>query len=276
MIMTTKKSTTTAAGTASDLESLRLPELQARYRDATGTATKCPTRAWLIKGIRAAQAQAAREAADQAQAQEAAQPQSSGQTGASAPAAEQAATAAPPAEQAGPARDQAAADDTQAGQGAQGGATTAGRAATQGTATGQPAATREAAPSEPATPAATTEAAPPEKLSKLTVEQLQDRYRAVLQRDTGSSSKGYLLWKIRQAQRGKVPVGPRPARRSEGEDRDFRVLPLRLEAQSVAALDEAVKRLGIASRTALFRAAIHDYLEKEGEAEVAGRFGAGE
>ncbi|MDF1523999.1 MAG: hypothetical protein P1P87_14435, partial [Trueperaceae bacterium] len=46
------------------------------------------------------------------------------------------------------------------------------------------------------------------RLQDLDVEQLRARYLDVVGRGTGSHDKRYLIWKIRQAQQGKVPVGP--------------------------------------------------------------------
>ena len=48
------------------------------------------------------------------------------------------------------------------------------------------------------------------------------------------------------------------------------MLPLRLEAEFVAMIDEAWKRLRFRSRTEFFRRALGMYLASVGEAEVAG------
>jgi hypothetical protein len=45
-------------------------------------------------------------------------------------------------------------------------------------------------------------------LTKLSVAELQAMYREVVRRETRSSDSAYLVWKLRQAQRGKVRVGP--------------------------------------------------------------------
>jgi len=55
-------------------------------------------------------------------------------------------------------------------------------------------------------------------------------------------------------------------RTREGE---FKVLPLRMEAETVTKLDEARVQLGLKSRMALIRRALHAYLDQAGEAEVA-------
>lgn len=116
-------------------------------------------------------------------------------------------------------------------------------------------------------------------LTKLSVEELRALYMEVVGRPTDSAHKRYLVWRIRQAQKGRIPVGPIASRRRAeggGAAADFKVLPLRMEAELVAQLDEARERLGMKSRMELFRRALGVYLEREGEAEIAGLFGAGE
>ncbi len=109
---------------------------------------------------------------------------------------------------------------------------------------------------EATTPATTTaEAGPKVKLTKLSVAELQAMYREVVGRETRSSDSAYLVWKLRQAQKGRVRVGP-IERRAPGESADLKVLPLRMTAAEVAALDEAWPRLGFKSRTAMIRAAV--------------------
>jgi len=110
------------------------------------------------------------------------------------------------------------------------------------------------------------------KLTKLSVAELQARYREVVGRDTGSSAKNYLIWKIRQAEKGRIPVGPRRSRRAEGEAADFKVLPLRMEADLVTQLDEARERLGLKSRMELMRRSLHAFLLEAGEVRVAELF----
>jgi hypothetical protein len=107
----------------------------------------------------------------------------------------------------------------------------------------------------------------PEKLTKLTVPQLQARYLNVVGRSTGSSNKAYLVWKLREAQKGRIPIGPRKS--TQRDDVTFKILPLRMEATIVDKLDEAWKRHGLHSRMDLFRKSLHDYLAGAGETEVA-------
>lgn len=114
-----------------------------------------------------------------------------------------------------------------------------------------------AEPTEPAF--TTTESSPKAKLTKLSVAELQAMYREVVGRETRSSNSAYLLWKLRQAQKGSVRVGP-IERRAPGEAADVKVLPLRMTAAEVEALDEAWRRLGFRSRTAMIRKAIEGML----------------
>lgn len=114
---------------------------------------------------------------------------------------------------------------------------------------------------EPTTPTTTTtEAAPKVKLTKLSVAELQAMYREVVGRETRSSDSAYLVWKLRQAQKGRVRIGP-IERCAPGEAADAKVLPLRMPAAEVEALDDAWRRLGFKSRTAMLKKAIADLLE---------------
>ena len=113
-----------------------------------------------------------------------------------------------------------------------------------------------------------TEAAPArEKLTKLDVPTLQARYLEVVGRSTGSDNKAYLIWKIREAQKGRIPVGPRKSAHREGVT--FKVLPLRMESDLVDKLDEAWRRQGLHSRMDLFRKSLQAFLQNAGEADVA-------
>jgi hypothetical protein len=106
-----------------------------------------------------------------------------------------------------------------------------------------------------------------EKLTKLDVPTLQARYLEVVGRPSSSSHAGYLRWKITQAQKGRIPVGPRKSAHCEGVT--FRVLPLRMESDLVDKLDEAWRRQGLHSRMDLFRRSLQAFLQNAGEADVA-------
>jgi len=92
-------------------------------------------------------------------------------------------------------------------------------------------------------------------------------YLEVVGRSTGSDNKAYLIWKIREAQKGRIPVGPRKSAHREGVT--FKVLPLRMESDLVDKLDEAWRRQGLHSRMDLFRKSLHAFLASAGEADVA-------
>jgi len=115
--------------------------------------------------------------------------------------------------------------------------------------------------------AQTEPAAAGEKLTTLDVPTLQARYLEVVGRPTGSDNKAYLIWKIREAQKGRIPVGPRKSAHREGGT--FKVLPLRMESDLVDKLDEAWKRQGLHSRMDLFRRSLQAFLQNAGEADVA-------
>jgi len=115
--------------------------------------------------------------------------------------------------------------------------------------------------------AQTEPAAAGEKLTTLDVPTLQARYLEVVGRPTGSDNKAYLIWKIREAQKGRIPVGPRKSAHREGVT--FKVLPLRMESDLVDKLDEAWKRQGLHSRMDLFRRSLQAFLQNAGEADVA-------
>jgi hypothetical protein len=130
------------------------------------------------------------------------------------------------------------------------------------------------APAEPVhepTPA-TDESATEEddlRLRDLDVEQLRARYVEVVGRATSSHDRRYLIWKIRQAQQGKVPVGPVGRRQPGDPPVEQKVLPLRMPAATVEALDEVWRRRGLKSRMDLFRHALDQYLTGLGEGDAA-------
>ncbi len=101
----------------------------------------------------------------------------------------------------------------------------------------------------------------------MSVEELQARHQELLGRPTGSTNVAYLRWRLRQAERGLIRVGSEP-RVAHGAD-DILVLPLRMPATVVERMDEARRRIGLASRAELFRRALHRYFVESGEREVA-------
>jgi hypothetical protein len=113
----------------------------------------------------------------------------------------------------------------------------------------------------------------PSASRKADVEELQARHLEIIGRPTGSSHVGYLRWRLRQAERGRIRAGAEA--RMPRVDDDI-VLPLRMRASVVARLDEARRRLGLPSRAELFRRALHRYFVESGERDVAALFVRGE
>jgi hypothetical protein len=109
----------------------------------------------------------------------------------------------------------------------------------------------------------------------MTIEELQRLYLSVVGRPTGSTDARYLQWKIREAEKGHVPVGPRESRTPAQEAQsDIRILPLRLDAPRVAALDATWRAKGMKSRMDLFRRALAHYLAHVGAHGAAALFEA--
>ena len=105
------------------------------------------------------------------------------------------------------------------------------------------------------------------KLTRLEVPELQARYLEVVGRPTGSTNKPYMIWKIREAQKGRIPLGPRKSAHREGVT--FKVLPLRMESAVVDKLDEAWRSRGIKNRMEFFRGALGHYLKQLGAEDPA-------
>lgn len=74
---------------------------------------------------------------------------------------------------------------------------------------------------------------------------------------------------------GEGPHPSGPARRSQGEPGDVKVLPLRLEGHAVEQLDEDWRSRGIKSRTEFLRRALAHYLTHLGANDAAALFAAG-
>jgi hypothetical protein len=126
----------------------------------------------------------------------------------------------------------------------------------------------------PTTGTATTTTAPKQRgrFATMTIEELQTVYLDVVQRPSDSSDRRYLIWKIREAEKGRVNVGPRKTRVRDGEPLDVKILPLRLEADVADKMDEAWRAKGIKSRMEFFRGAIGHYLAHLGVRDAAALF----
>jgi hypothetical protein len=117
------------------------------------------------------------------------------------------------------------------------------------------------------------EATTPKPLTKMTVDELRAAYVDEVGRTTGSTDRGYLIWKIREARKGRIRVGPRLGPTPSELDGAHMVLPLRLPATVVEAIDGAWKALGLDSRMDLMRRAMRHYLDAEGQAKAAALLG---
>lgn len=122
----------------------------------------------------------------------------------------------------------------------------------------------------------------------MTVRQLQAMYAQTVGRKTSSTDEAYLKWKIREANNGKIRVGPparagRPGRRSgaaaggvgrdpsgaSGSEERMMILPLRMNASLVRQLDTFWRSRNDRSRMGFVRRALSFYLRHLGAHEVA-------
>jgi hypothetical protein len=264
-----------------ELENLRLPELQERYRAAVGEETRCPNRTYLVRRIREAlEAQARDAAATPAPARAASSRAQRPIEPASSPAAaappEPAAPLATPAEGAPPAPDT---EPNEAPPPAAAEVTVAQVAPPPAPPPPPPRAAPAPTPrrARAATTATRRARERPQRgrFKSMTVEELRTLYLSVVGRPTGSDDRRYLIWKVREAEKGRVPVGPRETRTASQEAvTDMRILPLRLDAPRVAALDATWRAKGMKSRMDLFRRALAHYLAHVGAHGAAALFEA--
>ena len=111
-----------------------------------------------------------------------------------------------------------------------------------------------------------------EKATAKTVDELRAEYLEVVGRQTDSTDAGYLKWKIREARKGNVKVGPID-RAAKGEPKDAMVLPLRMDRALVEQLDAHWKAQGYTSRMAFIRNALATLIGNEGNDELASAIG---
>lgn len=114
------------------------------------------------------------------------------------------------------------------------------------------------------------------RFTEMNVEQLQAQYTSVVGRPTGSTDRRYLIWKIREAEGGRIPIGPR-ATRTPGQQAqtDVKILPLRIGTEAVERIDAAWRNAGMKSRMEFFRRALGHFLKHLGQREAAALFAAG-
>jgi len=109
----------------------------------------------------------------------------------------------------------------------------------------------------------------------LNVEQLRRAYEIAVGRTTGSTDRGYLVWKIREALKGNITVGA--IERKTTSSSDQMALPFRVARDDVPTLDAAWEALGFKSRMDFLRHAVAFTLSYTGNgipAALAGWFDA--
>ena len=128
----------------------------------------------------------------------------------------------------------------------------------------------------PVEDAAATEPASKRKRD-MSIDDLRTEYARVIGRETGSTDRRYLLWKLSEASKGKIPVGP-VQKRAPRDKANMQVLPLGLLRETTRLLDAAVKASGVKNRSAFIRAALIEKLRVIGgpDADAAADALAGE
>jgi metal-responsive CopG/Arc/MetJ family transcriptional regulator len=209
------------------LDAMRLPELQARYLEVLGSETRCPNRSYLIRKI--SEALSANDT-------------------------EELGTSSPdePSHVAACVEDEFAHDEQPAEE------SEGPEEVDEIDVTLEADAEDDA---ELGSSPVSAVAAPHGRFRGMTVEELQHKYLEVVGRATNSENKAYLIWKIREAEKGHVPVGPIQGRSASANPVDTRVLPLRMEVPLIDQIDAARRRVGLRSRTEFFRRAVDHYLE---------------
>lgn len=120
---------------------------------------------------------------------------------------------------------------------------------------------------------AATARSPRGRFTSMTLEELQTQYKSAVGRPTGSTDRRYLIWKIREAEKGRVPIGPRATRTADQEAQtDVKILPLRLDADAVERIDSAWRNAGMKSRMEFFRRALGHFFRHLGLRDAAALF----
>ena len=97
------------------------------------------------------------------------------------------------------------------------------------------------------------------RFTDVSLEDLKQRYTAVVGRASSSDNRAYLIWRIREAEKGRLKPGPRAAR-AKAETTPTRIVPLRLTTELLARIDAECARDQIPSRTEFLRRVIDAYL----------------
>ena len=108
------------------------------------------------------------------------------------------------------------------------------------------------------------------KWSAMSTEDLRRLYEEKVGRATSSDDRGYLIWKIREAEKGRITTGP--VQRAKLTDEPTIPITLRLPTSLTEKLDVVWRRLGHRSRLHLIELSIGYGLKKLGEAELGAEF----
>jgi len=91
------------------------------------------------------------------------------------------------------------------------------------------------------------------------IDELQELYQEKVCASTTSTNRRYLLWKIGQAEKGKLP---KPAARRQKFGADAMVLPLKLGRDAVETLDAFWRANGYRSRMDFLREAVDSHMQR--------------
>jgi hypothetical protein len=119
--------------------------------------------------------------------------------------------------------------------------------------------------------AAETASAPPrarQRWKALSVAELQALYTEKVGRPTGSNERTYLIWKIREAEKGNVPIGPSKKALFDGPTT---AITMKLEDSFLDDLDVAGKEDGFKTRLGYLRDLLGKGLQVRGRSDLASR-----
>lgn len=105
--------------------------------------------------------------------------------------------------------------------------------------------------------------------ASLSILQLQALYKKEVGRETGSTDRNYIQWKIREARKGNVRVGPE---RMHEPKPPQALLTVRIDADAVEFLDAAWRKHGLRSRNHLVINALYRWFDAHSEPDGVERF----
>jgi len=104
------------------------------------------------------------------------------------------------------------------------------------------------------------------RFAGMTVDELRALYEEKVGRASDSTDEAYLKWKIREAEKGRVTVGPVQRRH---RDEPVVAVTLRFGESELERMDRALDRAGAKNRTRFMMGAIGKQLAALGETELA-------